>query len=86
MKKSTKSRRATSAAPHQQTAATAASMMSLPPQVAPVMRGHDRGKAALPPSAGGLDIGQSALPCATLCALLPAPYNSICQALCPIIP
>jgi hypothetical protein len=60
--------------------------MNLPPQVAPVMRGHDRGKPALPPSGGGVAVGQSALPCAAICALLPAPYNTICQALCPIIP
>jgi hypothetical protein len=60
--------------------------MNLPPQAAPMMRGHDRGKAALPPPGAGLAIGQSGLPCATLCALLPAPYNAICQAVCPIIP
>jgi hypothetical protein len=58
--------------------------MNLPPQAAPVMRGHDRSNTALPPHATGL--GQSGLPCSVICGLLPAPYNAICQAVCPIIP
>jgi hypothetical protein len=61
-------------------------MMNLPPQAVPVMRGHDRGKPALAPYSEGHAVGQSALPCSLICSFLPAPYNSICQALCPVIP
>jgi hypothetical protein len=60
--------------------------MDLPPQAVPVMRGHDRGRPALAPYNEGHVVGQSALPCSLICSLLPPPYNSICQAVCPIIP
>ena len=60
--------------------------IDLPPQAVPVMRGHDRGMPALAPYNEGLVVGQSALPCSLICSLLPPPYNSICQAVCPIIP
>lgn len=60
--------------------------MNLPPQVAPVLRGHERRPPALQPYNEGLVVGQSGLPCTAICALLPAPYNTICQALCPIVP
>jgi hypothetical protein len=79
--RSTKSRRATSAGHQTPITSRKESTMNLPPQAAPVMRGHDR---ALPPQAAGL--GQSGLPCPTICALLPAPYNAICQAVCPLVP
>lgn len=60
--------------------------MNLPRQAAPVMRGHDRGHQPQPSPAAEQTVGQSALPCTTICALVPAPYNTICQALCPLIP
>jgi hypothetical protein len=60
--------------------------MNLPIQSAPVMRGQDRGSAALAPDAVSRAIGQSQAgttsPVCGLCSLLPAPYNSICQAVC----
>jgi hypothetical protein len=85
---STRSRRKSSADRPRQTsiALKEEPTMDLPPQAARVMRGHDRGRPALPPYNEGLVVGQSALPCTLLCALLPAPYNAICQKLCPIIP
>jgi hypothetical protein len=84
--RSTKSRRATSADHQTSVTSRKESTMNLPPQAAPVMRGHDRGNTALPPQATGLVIGQSGLPCSVICGLLPAPYNAICQAVCPVIP
>jgi hypothetical protein len=83
----TKLRRKSAARPRQaSTALKQETKMNLPPQAVPVMRGHDRGKPALAPYNEGLIVGQSGLPCSVICSLLPAPYNSICQALCPIIP
>lgn len=83
----TKLRRKPTARPRRaSTALKEETKMDLPPQAVPVMRGHDRGKPALAPYNEELVVGQSALPCSVICSLLPAPYNSICQALCPIIP
>jgi hypothetical protein len=60
--------------------------MNLPIQSAPVMRGQDRGSPAVAPHAVSHAIGQSQAgttsPACGLCALLPAPYNAICQAVC----
>jgi hypothetical protein len=83
----TKLRRKPAQPPRQaSTALKEETKMDLPPQAVPMMRGHDRGKPALVPYNEGLAVGQSALPCSLICSLLPAPYNSICQTLCPIIP
>jgi hypothetical protein len=60
--------------------------MNLPMQAPPVLRGQDRGQQMLPPPhAVGAAVAQSQLNCSTICALLPAPYNAICTALCPAI-
>jgi hypothetical protein len=59
--------------------------MRLPIQALPVMRGQDRGQGMLPPHAPAAAVAQSQLSCSTICALLPAPYNAICNALCPVI-
>jgi hypothetical protein len=58
--------------------------MNFPMQAPPVMRGDQRSNQAQPPQAASLPVAQSQFDCKTICALLPAPYNSICAALCPI--
>jgi hypothetical protein len=59
--------------------------MNFPIQSAPAMRGQDRGNLVLPPNASVDTVAQSqGLPgnLCSLCTLLPAPYNTICQAIC----
>jgi hypothetical protein len=62
--------------------------MNFPIQVAPVLRGQDRGKQALPPNATNATATQSQLLpggssiCAA-CALAPPPYSIICSLVCP---
>jgi hypothetical protein len=57
--------------------------MNLPIQSAPVMRGQDRG--ILPPATPGGSVAASQAAAnnwCSLCSLLPAPYNTICQTIC----
>jgi hypothetical protein len=65
--------------------------MNFPIQVAPVLRGQDRGKPALPPNATDPTATQSQLFGGSLsaicaaCAIAPPPYSIICSILCPWI-
>jgi hypothetical protein len=57
--------------------------MNLPIQSAPVMRGQDRGTLQPPAPGGTVAASQAAAGnWCSLCALLPAPYNTICQTVC----
>ncbi len=60
--------------------------MNFPIQVAPVLRGQDRGKQALPPNAVNAAASQSQLSgiCAA-CAIAPPPWSIVCSLLCPWI-
>jgi hypothetical protein len=65
--------------------------MNFPIQVAPVLRGQDRGKQALPPNAADPAATQSELFGGSLsaicaaCAIAPPPYSIICSLVCPWI-
>jgi hypothetical protein len=64
--------------------------MNFPIQTAPVLRGHDRGKQAMPPPAADPTAGQSQVAgpksafCAA-CALAPPPWSLVCSIFCPLI-
>lgn len=59
--------------------------MDLPIQAAPVMRGQHRSDQLYQLPGVNLAVGQSQLPCDAICALVPAQYRPICQALCPVL-